>query len=229
MATMIRVEEDVEIPTTIQSLAGFRVWAASESFPERGRIDYVQGSMEVDMSPEDLHTHGQVKLAIATVLWTIAEREELGEVYSDRARVSVPSADLSSEPDVVFVSEESLEGGRVRLVPHAGGEPDRYVEIEGPPDVVVEVLSDKSVTKDTRRLPPRYHAAGIPEYWLVDARGPELLFQVQHCAATRYEPAPRDVDGYQPSPAFKRAFRLVRGRTTKGRVRYRLEETARSA
>ena len=225
MATTIRFDEDVAIPTTIQSLSGFRAWATSDAFPDRGRIDYLQGSMEVDMSPEDLHTHGKVKLAIATVLWTLAETEELGEVYSDRARVSVPAADLSVEPDVVFASEKSLESGRARLVPRAGGEPDCFVEIEGPVDLIVEIVNDKSVAKDTKRLPQQYFQAGVTEYWLVDARREDLKFQIHRRGHSAYEPVPPDPDGYQHSPVLNRRFRLIRRRNSKGRVTYRLEES----
>ena len=39
--------------------------AAPDDFPERGRIDYIAGQIEVDMSPEDLFTHGSLKTEIA--------------------------------------------------------------------------------------------------------------------------------------------------------------------
>ena len=60
--------------------------------------------------------------------------------------------------------------GRVRLVPKASSETADYIEIEGPPDLIVEIVSDSSVCKDTKRLPAAYFAAGVPEFWLVDAR-----------------------------------------------------------
>ncbi len=41
-----------------------------------------------------------------------------------------------------------------------GHDAGRYVELEGAPDLVVEIVSDSSVAKDTQRLPPRYAAAG---------------------------------------------------------------------
>ena len=40
MATVL-VEDQVEIPGTVATLAAFRHWVLSESFPERGRIDWV--------------------------------------------------------------------------------------------------------------------------------------------------------------------------------------------
>lgn len=43
--------------------------------------------------------------------------------------------------------------GRVTFVPKAGGDPGRFVEVEGGPDLVVLIVGDSSVKKDTRRLP----------------------------------------------------------------------------
>ncbi|NUQ61073.1 MAG: Uma2 family endonuclease [Pirellulales bacterium] len=222
MATIIRLDDELMIPTDVQSLADFRVWAASDKFPDRGRIDYLDRSIEVDMSPEDLHTYGKVKLAISTAIWTLTEREELGETYSDRTRYSCLEADVSVEPDVVFVSEESLESGRARLVPQASGDPDRYIEIEGSADLIVEVVSDRSVVKDTRRLPPRYYQAGVQEFWLVDVRGRELVFQIHHRGPDHFQPVAPDGEGYQLSSVLGRRYRLERRRNRKGRVTFRL-------
>ena len=89
-------------------------WAVSPRFPERGRIDFLAGDLEVDMSPEDLQTHGLVKSEIAAVLQFLVTRRGLGEVYIDRARISSPAADLSVEPDIVVVLWEALDSGRLR-------------------------------------------------------------------------------------------------------------------
>ena len=48
---------------------------------------------------------------------------------------------------------------------------------------MVEIVSDASVKKDTERLPAAYHAAGIREFWLIDARGVEVRFTIH-----RWEP-----------------------------------------
>src|SRR5262249_34297703 len=48
----------------------------------------------------------------------------------------------------------------------------------GRPDWVVEIVSRSTVHKDTQRLRTLYHRAGIPEYWLIDARGAEIEFQI---------------------------------------------------
>jgi len=222
MATTIRFEDSVEIPLNIRSLADFRRWATSDAFPEQGRIDYVAGSIEVDMSPEDLHTHGKLKTELVAVLWQRIKQNQLGELYTDRARVSCPDAELSVEPDLVFVSNTSLDTGRVRLVPKSGGLPDRYIELEGPPDLVVEIVSDASVGKDTERLPAAYFRTGVEEFWLIDARPPELLFRIHRRGPTAFEPVAPDPDGYQHSAVLACPYRLDRTRNPQGRLTFDL-------
>lgn len=224
MAITLVLEEEIEVPMDLRSLADFRRWATSDAFPERGRIDFINGRIDLDMSPEDLHTHGKLKTEVVIVLGRRIKESALGELYSDRARVSCPDADLSVEPDVVFVSESSLDGGRVRLVPKSGGAADRYVELEGPPELVVEIVSDASVRKDTERLPAAYYRAGVTEFWLIDARGEDLVFHIHHRGTDGYEPAQPDADGYQRSGVLERHYRLDRGRNPKGRVVFDLRE-----
>jgi len=226
MAITLVLEEQIEVPMDLRCLADFRRWATSEAFPERGRIDFIAGRIDVDMSPEDLHTHGKLKTELVIVLGRRIKQAGLGELYTDRARVSSPDADLSAEPDVVFVSEASLDGGRVRLVPKTGGAADRYVELEGPPELIVEIVSDASVRKDTERLPAAYYRAGVSEFWLIDARGEDLLFCIHHRGATQYEPAETDADGYQYSTVLERRYRLDRSRNPSGRIVFDLREKA---
>jgi Uma2 family endonuclease len=216
-----RLDDSVEIPATARHLAGFREWACSDDFPERGRIDFLAGDLEVDMSPEELDTHGLVKTEVATVLQLLVGRQNLGSVYVDRGRVSSPSANLSVEPDVVVVFWETLDRGRVRKVP-SKKRPDRFMELEGPPDLIVEIVSDGSVRKDLVRLPPLYAAAGVPELWLVDARGEEIRFEIRSLGAAGYEISAPNRDGWTLSPRLGLRFRLERREVRPGRWSYRL-------
>ncbi|HEY3569674.1 MAG TPA: Uma2 family endonuclease [Thermoanaerobaculia bacterium] len=217
-------EESVHIPRqATRDLAGFRAWAVSPDFPENGRIDFLAGDLEVDMSPEDLHKHGTVKSRIAALLDRLVVEAGLGEVYTDRARISNPGADLSVEPDVVAVFWETLDSGRVKYIPAASGEPDRYIEMEGAPDVVVEVVSNSSERKDLVRLPPLYAAAGIPELWLVDVRKKTIRFEIQSLGPDGYETVKPDRAGWRSSPRLGRRFRLKRQEIRPGRWIYRLE------
>ena len=216
MASSVIFEDHVEIPY-FGSLTEFRAWTLSDDFPERGRVDYIGGRIEVDMSPENVFFHGSVKTEVVGELRNILRSVAAGYLFSDRTRVSCPDADLSAEPDVVYVSDDSLDCGRIRLVQSATGEPDSYVELEGAPDLVVEIVSDSSVAKDTQRLPVAYWQAGVAEYWLVDVRGERMFFRVHARGAAAYEPAAVDREGFQRSAVFDRRFRLDRQRNARGR------------
>lgn len=224
MAGSILFEEQVEIPLDIRSLDDFRRWAHSPDFPERGRIDYINGRVEVDMSPEDFYLHGTPKGEIYRALANRVKRHRLGDIVTDCTRVSSVAANLSAEPDILFVSRKALEDGRVRLIEKATGEPGRYIEVEGAPDLIVEIVSDSSVAKDTVRLPKAYFAAGVKEFWLVDARGEELLFRIHRRGPSAFEPVDVDEEGYQRSEVFGCRYRFERTREESGRLEYDLLE-----
>ena len=43
MSLGILIQDEIDIPEGIDTLADFRRWAVSEEFPETGRIDYLAG------------------------------------------------------------------------------------------------------------------------------------------------------------------------------------------
>jgi Uma2 family endonuclease len=225
MASSVIIEEDIEVPC-FGSLAEFRQWAASEEFPDRGRIDYIGGQVEMDMSPENVFFHGSVKTETVGELRNILRSRGGGYLFSDRMRVSCDEADLSAEPDVVYLTDEALNSGRVRLVQSSTGEPDSFVELEGAPELVVEIVSDSSVVKDTLRLPVSYWQAGVLEYWLIDVRGERLFFQIHDRGPEGFEPLAPDAEGFQRSAVFERRFRLFRERNPHGRWMFDLQSRA---
>lgn len=222
MASIV-FEERISIPMGMSSLDEFRIWARSDEFPESGRIDYISGNIEVDMSPEDIFTHGTLKTSMAATLFERVTMLELGHLCCDSTRVSHPEANLSVEPDIVLITHEAIETGRVTFVSKASGVADRFVEIEGTPELIVEIVSDSSVKKDTQRLLAAYHAAGVQEYWLVDARGEEVSFQINARAAGQYQPAAMDSNGFQKSDVMACHYRLHRTRGKHGYWQYALE------
>lgn len=216
-------EERLRVPAGVHTLGAFRRWAFSEEFPEDGRIDFLDGDVEVEMSPEDLFTHGAVKAAISARLHDAVVGGDRGDVFIDRARVTHEGVGLSVEPDVVVVLWASLDAGRVHYTEAAGRRPGRFTEIAGAPDLVVEVVSDGSEHKDTERLPRLYAAAGIPEMWRVDARGEELRFDVLVLGEGGYHPIPPSADGFRHSLCLDAQVRLVRQAGGRSPWRYRLD------
>ena len=205
------------------NLAAFRRWVLSDDAPDLGRIDFINGSVEIDdMAGEDFITHGRLKLELARAIANRVRQLDLGYVNTDSTRVSAPAADLSAEPDVIVVSYDALDAGRVRLVPKASGEAGRYREVEGPPDLVVEVLSDSTTRKDTQRLPAAYFAAGVAEFWLADGRGATATLTIHRRGPTGFEPVAVDADGFQTSDLLRQNVRLDQTRDRRGEWRYDL-------
>jgi Uma2 family endonuclease len=89
--------------------------------------------------------------------------------------------------------------------------------------LVVEVVSDSSVNKDTVRLPPLYAKAGVPELWLIDARGEKHSFRIHTLEAGQYKPVRAGAAGWLRSPRLKTSFRLTRHPTPIDTWQYVLE------
>ncbi len=208
------------LPASAFDLAGFRDWATSRDFPEHIRAAFIGQEIFIEMSNEEPQTHVAVKTEIARVLATLVRDLKMGKFYGDGLLVSNEDASVSSNPDASFFTAESLHCGRVRLVPRKDKE-DRYREVEGTPDWVLEVVSDSSVQKDTTKLREAYHRAGIAEYWLIDARGEEIHFQILNHRKNGYAAAPVR-DGWQRSRVFGRSFRMERQRDALGLWEYTL-------
>jgi Uma2 family endonuclease len=73
--------------------------------------------------------------------------------------------------------------------------------------MVLEVVSKSSVRKDTVELLDSYWRAGIPEYWLVDARTPAPRFDIFRHTSEKYV-AVAAQDGWLASTVFGRMFQL---------------------
>jgi Uma2 family endonuclease len=210
----------VVVPTSATTLAGFRAWSSSDAFPETGTITFAGGEIIIDMSPERIHSHGEVKAEVCHVVGKVIRDGDRGKLYLDRIRFVHVDAGVSNEPEALFVSWEALTEKRVIKVPTK--DQKDFIEFEGTPDWVLEIVSPSSVVKDTVILLERYHRAKIPEYWLIDARGNEVQFQILYYHPDGYRLAPSR-SGWQKSKVFGKQFRLVRYTDRVGDPAYRLE------
>jgi len=211
----------IHVPAAAWTLAGFRGWAVSGDFPTQGRISFLQGELLIDMSAEEIESHNKVKSEVGRVVGNIAHDEDLGTYYSDRTLLTNELAGLSTEPDGTFASWEAFQLGRLRSISREG-RPSEHLELEGTPDWVLEVVSRNSVKKDTQILPKAYHVAGITEYWLIDARGKDVRFQILIHGPDGYRKV-QEQRGWLRSQVFQRLFRLRRERDRLGNWKYTLE------
>ncbi|MEW5850312.1 MAG: Uma2 family endonuclease [Myxococcota bacterium] len=203
------------------SLNGFRAWLTSDEFPSGMRATFYDGEVFLEMSPESLESHNKVKGAVSSRLYQIVVDEKLGESYQDGTLLTHTVANLSTEPDFIFATWDAFRSGKLREVSKAG-RADEFIELEGTPELVVEVVSDSSVRKDTEVLRAAYAVAGIAEYWLIDARGDALRFEILSLRSGGYA-ALSAPDGPQHSGVLGRSFHLRRERNVRGRWTYELD------
>src|SRR5262249_33469013 len=144
----------------------------------------------------------------------------LGRYLPDGMLLRNSEADLSTEPDGMFVSYDALRTGRVKRVE---GDSPGWFQLEGTPEMVLEVVSVSSVDKDTNVLRDLYWRAGIPEYWLVDARGAEPRFDILKHGTRGYTTTRRQAGGWLKSNVFSRSFRLTQQTDPLGDPQYILE------
>lgn len=219
MSTIQFETDAIHIPVWVCDLPSFRRWMDSDAAPEKGTVCYLAGEVWVEMSKEQLYSHNQVKTEFARVLAGVTKQQRVGRYFTDGLFLSNVEADLASKPDGTFVSHAAFESGRVRLIE---GALEGFVELEGSPDMVLEVVSGSSVSKDTEWLRDLYWQAGISEYWLVDARGERHEFDILRRTNRSYS-ATRKSGGWLKSAVFNRSFRLTRETDQLGHPEFTLE------
>ena len=200
------VQESVLIPGWINSLESYRQWAHSDDYPQTGWISYLNGQIWVDMEMEEFLTHNQVKLAYTGTLFMLLQSHPAGKLVPDRMLLTNLAANLSTEPDLLFFFWDTMRTGRIRLVP---GKKEGYMELEGAPDMVLEIVSKYSERKDTKILRELYWKAGIAEYWLVDVRKDVPQFDILRHSPEGYASTDA-VDSWFSSGVFGHSFQLVR-------------------
>ncbi len=189
------------IPREAHTLAGFRRWVLSAEFPEKLRVTFLQGAVYVDMRKEEIFYHAMPKTEVARVLGNLNVETDFGNLFINGVLVTNKAANVSNNPDMVAVFWESLDKGLCHYVTRG----HRGVEIVGSPDWMLEIVSDSSVIKDNQQLRQAYHEARVREYWIIDARGDEISFQVLTWRKSGYV-AVRHHDGWVRSRVFGARF-----------------------
>jgi Uma2 family endonuclease len=218
MSTIVVDRQSIHVPEPFEDLEAFRSWARSDGYPDAARICYLNGEVWVDMSKEQF-THNQVKGEITSVLTRLIKRESRGRFFPDGYLLSNPRANLSTNPDGIYVSQQRLRSGQVQLIE---GADEGLVELQGAPDMVLEVISPSSVEKDTVVLPGLYWRAGIPEYWLLDPRPEPAEFTILRRSAKGYRRC-RKTGGWARSHVLTRSFRLIQQADDLGYPTYSLQ------
>jgi hypothetical protein len=219
MTTLIVEDLQLKIPSWVRDLESFRRWAHAADFPEHGNIWWLRGGIWADMSMEQIFSHLAVKGEFTRVLGNLVVEIDSGTLLPDGLLLTNIDADLSGKPDLTYFSYEAQEERRIRLIE---GSTHGYTEVIGSPDMVLEIVSDSSVEKDMAILPEDYFAAGIIEYWRVDARESPPTFEIFRRNLKAFV-AVRKQGGWLKSTVFGKFFRLSQSTDRAGNPKYRLE------
>jgi Uma2 family endonuclease len=119
--------------------------------PETSLTEWVSGNMVV-MNPPSEH-HQDVSDFLTSILRFYIEAHKLGKLRS--APFLMKLASSAREPDLLFISKDNPQ----RLKPNF---------LDGPADLVIEIISPESRARDRGEKFYEYEQAGISEYWLLD-------------------------------------------------------------
>ncbi len=126
----------------------FMAWAAEDV-----RAEWEDGEVLL-MSPA-ARIHQELMGWLYIILKLYTQHHHLGVVLTPPFMVRLRVTDQGREPDLIFIRSENLE----RL--H-----DTY--LDGPADLLIEIVSPESISRDRGRKYVEYEAEGVAEYWLLD-------------------------------------------------------------
>ncbi len=130
---------------------------------EDQKADLIDGVIYM-ASPEKIDNN-RLLLWLGTMLRQFIEERGLGKLTINRVAYRLSDKN-APEPDLAVVRTDRL-----------GIMKSGYVD--GPPDLAIEFVSPDSVERDYHDKRRRYEAAGVEEYWIIDAEEAKATFLVR--------------------------------------------------
>ncbi|MEK7439257.1 MAG: Uma2 family endonuclease [Chloroflexota bacterium] len=158
-----------------------------DRFGEDDHTEWVRGEVIRFMSVNPIHQ--QIVDFLNALLRLFIESRNAGWVMSGPAQTRLPNS--GREPDLFFVSQGN--SGQLK---------EKF--FEGVPDLVVEVISDDSVSRDRVDKFDEYEEAGVREYWIIDPRPKRRRADFYQLGADgKYRPVPTGDNGIYRSMVLK--------------------------
>jgi Uma2 family endonuclease len=117
------------------------------------KAEWVDGEV-VLMTPENLES-ADLGGWLNAIMREVVESFDLGRVIGREFQVRLPSQRRRRVPDLQFIAK-----AREAIV--------RQTFVDGAPDLIVEIVSPGSVSRDWRDKFYEYERAGVREYWIFD-------------------------------------------------------------
>jgi len=152
------MEEKGQLALGKMTYEEFLEWCDEDTWAE-----WVNGDVII-LSPASAR-HQDISDFLVAILRIFIEARRLGRVLSALFQMKTGPELPSREPDIIFVSRENLE----RL---------KESHLEGPADLVIEIISQESLERDKSEKFEEYEEGGVREYWLIDPDRKEAEFYI---------------------------------------------------
>jgi Uma2 family endonuclease len=153
---------------------------------ENEHMEWVNGEV-VPMAPvSDVHQH--IAGFLISILRPFVEHGDLGVIMHEPFQMKLGQDLPSRAPDVLFISKKRLS----RL---------KKVYLDGPADLVIEVISPGSAAIDRGEKFLDYEQGGVQEYWIIHPSKKRVEFFRRVKGAFR--PVIADDEGFYTSGAIK--------------------------
>ena len=120
--------------------------------PDDERWELIDGELILTTSPNIPHQTNQSELGY--YLMRFSKQNDLGDVFFPYTDVVLSDTEVV-KPDLLFISKE-----RAHII--------TYANIQGAPDLVVEILSPATARRDWGVKRELYAKHGVKEYWIAD-------------------------------------------------------------
>lgn len=117
------------------------------------RAEWVDGEVII-LSPNSVE-HDDLLIWLFNLLRPLVEHHNAGAILGPNVTARFALQKRRRIPDALFVSKS-----RMHLI--------KKNHVEGAPDLVIEIVSPESQSRDRRRKYFEYEKAGVREYWILD-------------------------------------------------------------
>lgn len=115
--------------------------------------EWVDG--EVFLTAPANTAHDDLQRWLGTLLTMYVDHHSAGKILGPETQIRLAKIPSRRNPDLLFVSKANL--GRIHKT-----------YFDGAPDLVIELVSPDSESRDWREKFFEYQASGVREYWLID-------------------------------------------------------------
>jgi Uma2 family endonuclease len=147
-------------------------YAEYARLPEGASYQLLDGDLVPMPSPSPYHQALSMNLAMALIAFV--RHHQLGQLLAAPMDVYLSETD-TVQPDLLYIAAP-----RLGIIGAS--------RIEGPPDLVVEILSPATAYYDLRYKKRLYERTGVQEYWIVDPEERSIeVYTLQHGRYVLYD------------------------------------------